>query len=161
MNLNEVTDFDEVFDVLLEEFPELKLHVRRVDERIFATASSSEAKAPAIVVGSAYENVGLLVRAAVVDLFTKQVVADLGGQATDEVRGLSGRQRALNTELVGVQGRIPGLQNFAGLSAEHVVARARALGIALEQQASIQSQLVTISDRLNELDADCSIRDSF
>ena len=161
MNLNEVTDFDEVFDVLLDEFPEFKLHVRHKGARIFATASSSEGGSPSIRIGSIDDSAGELVRLAVVDLFTKVVVANVGGQNTEEVRGLSARQRALNTQLLVVQGRLPDLQNFDGLDACQVTDRARELGVALNLQASLQTQLVTVSDRLNELDADHSIRDSF
>ena len=76
MNVGQLFGFDEVLAAIVASYPEVKLHVSRADNEVFATAASGDLLA--ISTGKAGDAPGLVVRSALTDLRARLVARDAG-----------------------------------------------------------------------------------
>lgn len=74
MSIGNLFGFDEVLGAIVAAYPEVKLHVSRADNELFATAASGDLVA--IKTGKAGESAGLVVREALSDLRARLVARD-------------------------------------------------------------------------------------
>lgn len=164
MSLNDIHGFDQMFDRLLDQFPEFKLHVREANGKVFVSAAAGDANAPAICTGPVNDQLGALVRQAVCGLFARQVAAQATNVAQNANRvaviALLSERNSLSDRLADLEDEICDLEDFTGLTASEVVAQASALQGRLISRTVVNRRLTAISDELAQLDPEYDIRDS-